>query len=253
MNPPTDPTTAPTAPATRLPLVPASRGLRRTWILAFGSLAAAFPLYTWVIFGFDADRERVADVFAVHVTIAYFVGIFAAALPLPSLRSWTPAQRLQAVVLAFVTCSYLTHLSWELAWLVLHERIAEARDSVWAYTWWAYIDGGDLRYFHAENHFLMIEVLSVANGLIGITGLVLLHRRGTGDLRAVLLIMSTAVTHTVLTWYYYGTEILSGFASVNTASALDVGVKFILLNSPWLIAPWLVLAWGYRLLAAPRR
>jgi hypothetical protein len=60
--------------------------------------------------------------------------------------------------------------------------------------------------------------------------------------------MSTAVTHTVLTWYYYGTEILTGFESVNTASFVDFWVKFILLNGPWLVFPWLVLIWGWLLL-----
>jgi hypothetical protein len=35
---------------------------------------------------------------------------------------------------------------------------------------------------------------------------------------------------------------------VNTTSFMDLGVKFVLLNGPWLIVPWLVLAWGYQLL-----
>ncbi|WP_260738872.1 hypothetical protein [Mycobacterium sp. SMC-2] len=60
--------------------------------------------------------------------------------------------------------------------------------------------------------------------------------------------MSTAVAHTVLTWYYYGSEIIGGLPSVNTSSFFDLGVKFIMLNMPWLIAPWLVLAWGYQML-----
>ena len=94
----------------------------------------------------------------------------------------------------------------------------------------------------------MIEVLSVVNGCLGLTGLLLLRRSRFTDHRGTLLVMSTAVTHTVLTWYYYGSEIIGGFPSVNTSSALDLGVKFILLNSPWLIAPWLVLAWGHQTL-----
>ncbi|WP_372735444.1 hypothetical protein [Nocardioides sp.] len=228
--------------------VPPSRGLRGVWIVAFGSLVAAFPIYTLLAFPGGVDRDSIADVLTVQVTIAYFLGIFAAFLPIPSLRKWSRFQRLQAVVLAFVTCSYLTHLTWELGWLILHKAIANAPDAAWAYPWWAYIDGGDIRYFLAEPNFMMIEVLSIINGCIGMTGLVLLWRSRFTDHRGTLLVMSTAITHTVLTWYYYGTEILSGFDSVNTASWFDLGVKFILLNSPWLIAPWLVLAWGYQLL-----
>lgn len=228
--------------------VPPARSLRIVWVLAFGSLVVAFPVYTLLAFAADFDRDTMANVLSVQVTIAYFVGIFAALLPLRALRDWSRYARLQAVVLAFVLCSYLTHLSWELGWLILHGPIADARDSAWAYPWWAYIDGGDLRYLNPEPHFLMIEVLSVINGAIGLTGLVLLKRSRFTDYRGTLLVMSTAVTHTVLTWYYYGSEILGGFDSVNTSSFLDVGVKFVLLNSPWLIAPWLVLAWGWQTL-----
>ncbi len=225
-----------------------SRALRICWAVAFGSLALGFPLYTALVFGAGADRAAMADALAVQATVAYFVGIFAAQLPLPGLRTWTRYERLQATVLPFVICSYATHLTWELGWLILHRPIARAHDAPWAYPWWAYIDGGDSRYLNPDPHFLMIEVLSVLNGLVGLTGLLLLRRSGFADHRGTLLIMSTAVTHTVLTWYYYGSEIIGGFPSVDTSSALDLGVKFILLNSPWLIAPWLVLVWGHQTL-----
>lgn len=225
--------------------LPRSRGLRIVWIVAFGSLALAFPVYSYLAFHSGLDRALIADAMVVQATVAYFLGIFAAFLPLPSLRTWTRFQRLQAVVLPFVICSYVTHLTWELGWLILHKAIAGAREAAWAYPWWNYIDGGDLRYLDAEPNFLMIEVLSVINACVGVTGLVLLFRSKFTDYRGTLLVMSTAVTHTVLTWYYYGTEIIAGFPSINTASFMDLGLKFILLNSPWLIAPWLVLAWGY--------
>jgi hypothetical protein len=238
-------------PATAKPVIsglPPSRGLRVMWIVAFGSLVLAFPLYAYLVFHSHMDRRLMANLMAAQATAAYFLGIFAAFLPIPSLRRWTRFERLQGVVLPFVICSYATHLTWELGWLILHKAIAGARDSAWAYAWWAYIDGGDLRYLNPNPHFLMIEVLSVINGCVGITGLILLKRSRFTDYRGTLLVMCTAVTHTVLTWYYYGSEIIGGFPSVNTASFFDLGVKFILLNAPWLIAPWLVLAWGYQML-----
>ncbi|OBB91906.1 hypothetical protein A5782_14700 [Mycobacterium sp. 852002-40037_SCH5390672] len=227
--------------------LPPSRTLRVLWIVAFGSLALSFPLYSHLAFS-GANRTTVANAMAVQATIAYFLGIFAALLPIPSLRNWTRFQRVQAVVLPFVICSYTTHLTWELGWIILHKAIPAARNAAWAYPWWNYIDGGDVRYLHAEPSFMMIEVLSVINACVGVTGLILLFRSKFTNNKGTLLVMSTAVTHTVLTWYYYGTEILSGFVSVNTASFMDFGVKFILLNAPWLIGPWFVLLWGYQLL-----
>lgn len=225
--------------------VPPARSLRVAWILSFGSLVVAFPGYAFLVFGAGFDRLATANVMAAHIALAYFVGIFAAYLPLRSVRRWTRYARLQAVVLPFVICSYTTHLTWEFAWLLLHGRIAQSRGSAWAYAWWGYIDGGDLRYLNPGSHFLMIEVLSGINGCVGVIGLILLFRSKFIDFRGTLLVMSTAVTHLVLTWYYYGSEIISGFESVNTESFFDVGVKFVLLNSPWLILPWFVLAWGY--------
>ncbi len=94
----------------------------------------------------------------------------------------------------------------------------------------------------------MIEVLSVINASVGVTGLLLLKRSKFADYRGTLLVMSTAVTHTVLTWYYYGSEIIGGFPSVNTSNFMDLWVKFIFLNAPWLVGPWFVIAWGYQLL-----
>lgn len=228
--------------------LPRSRGLRIVWIVAFGSLALSFPIYSHLAFHSSVDRVVIANAMAVQATLAYFVGIFAALLPIPSLRTWNRFQRVQGIVLPFVIVSYATHLTWELGWLIMHKAIAGARDAAWAYPWWNYIDGGDLRYLHAEPHFQMVEVLSVINACVGITGLVLLFRSKFTDYRGTLLVMTTAVTHTVLTWYYYGTEIIAGFPSTNTASFMDFGVKFILLNSPWLIAPWFVLGWGYTML-----
>jgi len=220
--------------------------LKLVWALSFGSLVLAFPFYSYLVFGLNHDRASTADLLAIQVTVAYWVGMAAAFLPLPSLAGWTRLQRLQTVALTFMTVSFLTHLSWELGWLLLHERIAEARDEMWAYTWWAYIDGGDTRYYRPETHFIMLEVLSVINGSIGITGLFLLWRSQMRSVLGTLLCMSTAVTHTVTAWYYYGTEILSGFDSVNTDSVVDLWIKFVLLNGPWLLFPWIVLIWGYR-------
>lgn len=222
------------------------------WGICFGSLVAAFPFYSYLVFGLGYDRGDTANILSIQVTIAYWAGILAGFLPLPSQRHKTTFQRVQTVCLTFLLVSYCTHLSWELLWLILHEPIAAARDQMWAYPWWAYIDGGDTRYYQPEPHFLMLEVLSVTNGTIGMIGLVMLWRSRFTSLIGILMCMSTAVTHTVTTWYYYGSEALSGFASVNTESFIDLWVKFVLLNGPWLVFPWLVLYWGYNLIKAPK-
>lgn len=216
----------------------------------------AFPLGSVAVFRLGADRGVVADVIAWVYSFGLFAAFTTAFWPLPGLRAWTWRRRVESAVLLFLIVSYATHLSWELGWLLLHDRIAHARDAAWAYSWWAYIDGGDARYATAPTELLAIETLSVANGLVGVTGLVLWWRSAGRDPRAVLLVMATAVVHLYSTSFYYLSEIIAGMPNVDTTSFTGTWIKFGLANAPWLTMPWLVLWWGasYRpWLSPPRR
>ncbi|GAC1637419.1 MAG: hypothetical protein NVS4B6_06810 [Mycobacterium sp.] len=223
------------------------RDLKIMWLLTFGSLAAAFPVYTFLVFGLDIDRRLVANIMTTQVAFSYWLGFLAALLPLKGLRQWSRMRRIHMVVVPYLLCSVLTHLIWEGLWVALHKPISASRDAAWAYSWWGYIDGGDMRYFNPTTNFLAIEILSVINGVIGAVGLFLLFRSKFQNPLGTLMVMTVAVVETVLTYYYFGTEILNGFDNVNM-TFMDLGVKFIFLNAPWLVLPWFVLYWGYRIL-----
>ena len=211
-------------------------------------VALVFPLGALAVFGLGADRERTADVIAWIYACGLFAAFTTAFWPLPSLRDWNAERRAQSAAFLFLGVSYLTHLSWELGWLVGHARIAAGRDAAWAYPWWAYIDGGDRRYANAPPELLTIETLSVVNGLVGTTGLMLWSRSAGRDPRAVLLLMATAVVHLYSASYYYLSEIFAGLPNVDTASFTDAWIKFGLANAPWVTMPWIVLWWGQRTL-----
>lgn len=193
------------------------------------------------------DRGLIADILAIQVSICYWLGPLSALLPLRGLRHWTPIRRIHMVVVPYLIASVFTHLIWEGLWVLLHESISASRNAAWAYPWWGYIDGGDLRYYNPTTDFLSIEVLSVINGAIGAVGLFLLFRSKFQRPLGTMMVMAVAVAETVLTWYYYLTEILTGFENVNP-TFMDLGVKFIFLNAPWLVFPWFVLYWGYQIL-----
>lgn len=219
------------------------------WIaraLTLGPVALAFPVAAAAVFALGADRGDSADLLAVVYSVGLFAGFTTSLWPLPSLRGWTAFERIQSMCLLFVIVSCVTHLSWELVWLVGHEAIHGARDSAWAYPWWAYIDGGDLRYAGASPTLLTMEALSVVNGSIGALGLWLWYRSGGRDPRAVLLLMAMAVVHLYSVSLYYGEELLAGLPNVDTASFLDSWIKFGLANAPWLVFPGFVLYWGQR-------
>ena len=211
-----------------------------------GPVALAFPVAALAVFGWGYDREATADLLAVVYSFGLFLGFTTSLWPLPSLQAWTRHQRIESLCLLFLIVSTITHLSWELIWLIGHEAIAASRDAAWAYPWWAYIDGGDLRYANATPTLLMMELLSVANGLVGALGLVLWYR--SRDRRAVLLFMAMAVVHLYSTSLYYGGEIFAGLPNVDTSSVLDTWIKFGLANASWLVFPPVVLAWGSGLL-----
>lgn len=222
-------------------------------VLTLGPVVLAFPLGSLAVFGFGADRVVTADVIAWTYSIGLFAAFSTSFWPLPDLRDWEAEQRIRSAVLLFVVVSYVTHLTWELGWLLLHDRIAVARDAAWAYTWWAYIDGGDFRYATAPAELLAIESLSVVNGIVGATGLALWWRSNGSDRRAVLLLMATAVVHLYSASFYYLSEIFAGLPNVDTGSFTGTFIKFGLANAPWLTMPWLVLWWGQRRLLSRRR
>jgi hypothetical protein len=171
------------------------RDLALARLLTLGPVVLAFPLGTLAVFRLGLGREATADVIAWTYSVGLFAAFTTAAWPLPSLRTWDVERRAGSAALLFLIVSYATHLTWELGWLLLHERIAAARDLAWAYPWWAYIDGGDARYASAPTELVTIEILSVMNGLVGMTALVLWLRSKGRDWRAVLLFMATAVVH----------------------------------------------------------
>jgi len=212
--------------------------------LTLGPVALAFPLGAFAVFSMGADRNAVADGLAVVYSVGLFAGFTTSLWPLPSLRRFSRAERIRSLCFLFLIVSYGTHLSWELVWLLCHDAIHAGRDAAWAYPWWAYIDGGDLRYASAEPTLLTMETLSVTNGLVGALGLTLWYRSRGADSRAVLLLMATAVVHLYSTSLYYGSEIFAGLPNVDTGSFVDSWIKFGLANAPWLVFPWFVLWWG---------
>ena len=208
-------------------------------------MALAFPAGTWAVYGAGVDRGVAADALAWVYGVGLFAAFTTAFWPLPSLASWDRQRRLRSASLLFLGVSYLTHLSWELGWLVAHDAIVEARDRAWAYPWWAYIDGGDSRYATVPVELVAIELLSVTNGSVGVLAFVLWIRSRGADARAVLLFMGTAVVHLYSASFYYATEILAGLPSVDTTSFTKTWITFGLANAAWVTMPWVVLAWGW--------
>jgi hypothetical protein len=222
------------------------RGLRIVQGVIIGVIALSLPAGAVAVFGFDAERGPTADA----VSVVFF-GALVALLstpwwPVRSSRGRTTFDRVQSMCFVWFGLTYITHLTWELWWLVLHDRIVSSPDSPWAYVWWMYIDGGDARYAGSDPTLITQEILSVANGIVGLVGLILWWRSRGRSISATLLLMATAVVHLYSTAVYFGSELFDGFPNVDTSSVIDFWIKFWLLNGLWLVVPWVVLWWGAR-------
>lgn len=219
-------------------------------ILFFGTVALSFPAAAIAVFVFGFDRHATADLLSIIYSFGIALGLSTAFWPLAGTRDWTVTRRIESLVLVYLGMSYVTHLTWELGWLVAHKYIAAHADSPWTYAWWAYIDGGDARYAQAGALLMSMEFLSVLNGLAGAFALTAYLQSNRKNQTAVLVMAGTAVVHLYSAALYYLTELLDGFPNVNTASFVGTYIKFWFANSPWVVVPWFVFAWARRKLVS---
>jgi hypothetical protein len=207
-------------------------------------LLGAFPLCSYAVFGLGADRAATAGVLSciyVAVMTSFFVAPW---LPFPSLRDESTYRRLERMVYIWVIVYALTALLWEIPWMLLHERIAASRDELWAYTWWAYIDGGDMRYVEPNWLVFFIEGWADINGILSAIALLAWLRSGKTSVLPVYYLMFAAPLQVFPTLLYYVSEIALGLPSVDTGSFINLYIKFGWANAFWVVLPFFVLVWG---------
>lgn len=230
-----------------MPATARQRDLLALRIITLGVVALAIPVGAVAVFVAGVDRKIAADAIAWAYSLGFFVTLTTAWWPLGSLRSWDRERRIRSTALLFLGMSYVTHLTWELGWLLLREPLQTGRDAWWAYAWWAYIDGGDARYALAPPELVAMELLSVINGLCGLAALLRLRRAervGAPTGPPILILMGTAVVHLYSASLYYLSELFAGMPNVDTTVFTDLWIKFGLANAPWIIVPPVVLWWG---------
>jgi emopamil binding protein len=103
------------------------------------------------------------------------------------------------------------------------------------------------RYATSDPALVAMEVLSVANGVMGVSGVLLeksteARRRRVG----ILILLCSSCIHLYSALLYFLGEFLAGLPNVGTERIwLDFTLKFVLSNLPWVIMPPFVMAWSY--------
>jgi hypothetical protein len=201
------------------------------------------------------NRYGVDKVVASNTCWVIFIVVYAAILALPWLNlrgqeHLSRAQRLEKMCLAWLCLTIAPHLTVELPWVLFYHAIMAGKGQMWAYEWWSYADGGDMRYITRDVYLLAMET---GASIIGITaGIILLRWRKTRRFSTaqLLVLMALMVSDFYPTYLYYATEIYRGFPSVGSIS--DLLIKFIGANIFWLFMPWVVFIWAGRQLTGRR-
>lgn len=171
-------------------------------------------------------------------------------LPLPALKNHTTYQRLQFMIEIWVWIYVLIALTYEIPWVFGYDEIAYAEDELWAFPWWSYIHGGDIRYLYVDLHVLFAEVWACTNAAIAAVALYLWYKSKRTSTTAVYILMFCAGMHIAPTVQYYSLEAFHHFPNVDTGNVHNFWGKFIFSNSPWLFMPFIVFTWGTQ--ALPR-
>ncbi|RMF17741.1 MAG: hypothetical protein D6761_03740 [Candidatus Dadabacteria bacterium] len=222
-------------------LIP-SRNLRTLVIVCLCVIGIGFPVASSWVFLLDGDRRLAANIMALSYLIGFYGMFLSPWLKVGDLRDWSTWRRLRATVTIWLWTVYLTAVIWELPWLLFHETIRAAKDELWAYSWWAYIDGGDIRYAGWDPTIATLEWFTVINALIGLPVLIHWVRNGRKPGWPLFVFMFTGASHFYQTMQYYVSQALQDFAHVGD-TAFDLYVRFFMVNSPWVLLPLCV--WCY--------
>jgi hypothetical protein len=171
-------------------------------------------------------------------------------LKLPALANYSNFQRFTMMIEIWVWVYVLIALTYEVPWVFGYQQIAYAEDKLWAFPWWSYIEGGDIRYLYVELHVLFSEVWACVNASISAVALYLWYKSDRKSTTAVYMLMFCAGMHIAPTVQYYSLEAFHHFPNVDISNPNNFWGKFIFSNCSWLIMPFVVFTWGTK--ALPR-
>jgi hypothetical protein len=236
----------------------AERRIRKPFPLGFGGLTLLLALLfffsipaCWAlgnIYGWD---RRVAS----NTFYLVFFVVYAGVLALPWLNlagqeGLTPEQRLGKMCVAWICLEIAAAIFWSGPWLLFPATIVAAKGQMWAYGWWAYMDGGDTRYTVTDAGLLAMENMGIVTATA--CAIILVRRLMTGrftDVQLVALILFQLTEFGVIATYY-----VSGF-HLNLSELggfWGITIKYIGSNIFWLVMPCVVFYWAGQLLLTRR-
>ncbi len=207
-------------------------------------LLAVGPAGGYAVFSLGADKAQMAYLSFWSFDVAMYGMMLLPWLPLPSLRKHSRYDRFSLMIQFWIITYIFVVFSFEIPWVLGYEIIGKAENEMWAYPWWAYINGGDKRYLNPDLQVIFAESSACVVGIISAFAIAKWLRSGKRSVVAIHVLMFCAVLHISPTIQYYTLEIVQGFPNVDMNHPGNWLAKFILSNSCWLFMPFLTFLWG---------
>lgn len=221
------------------------------------SLIGIVALYvlTIPVFWYLETQMGVSHTVASNTMTVVQILCFAGALlmpwiPLPGQRPATTSQRFDKMIIVWIFIVLIPRIKFELPWLLFLDEIRRGvqEGALWSYPWSAYLLGGDARYLTGDPLIVVLEVIALLVGAVEGWALWRFFAQGKKFTNIQLsLIMAGMIVEVTLPAVYFGTAIASQTATAG--SAVDLWIKFVLLNSFWCTMPLVTYFWGVRRLA----
>lgn len=217
----------------------------RTAVIALAALLlVSIPVCWSAGTYYGVDKALASNSFWTVFDIVYFSILALPWLNLKGQTQLTDAQRLEKMCITWICLIMIPHLTWEMPWVIFYHAIMAGKGQLWAYAWWAYMDGGDMRYVSRD-----VSLVAMESGasLVGLISAFLLYRRyvtGRFSNNQLLVLMALMVADFYPTVMYFYTEFYMGLPDVKGIAGLIT--KFIIANVFWLVMPWVVFIWAGR-------
>lgn len=227
----------------------------RTFGLRYGTLAtillalltATVPACWAAANLYGVDRASASAALWMTFAVIYLAILTLPWLNLVGQEHFARAQRLERMCVSWLYLDMGIRLVWDLPWVLFFKYIMTRKKQVWAYLWWSYMDGGDMRYAIRDVHLLVIEIGISIIGIIGAYVLWNYNRSRRFTDAELMTVMALMVGDFCATYIYFTTEALAGLHSVGGFG--DLIAKFVSANIFWIVMPWVVFVWAGRQLS----
>jgi len=200
---------------------------------------------------YGVNRAVASNGFYIVFDLVYF-GILALPwLKLSDQLDLTTAQRLEKMCVAWLCLEIAAAVLWSIPWLFLVRLIVAGKGHMWAYLWWAYMDGGDPRYAVADGSVQAMETAGAIVAMLAAVVLLLRLRSGRFTDRQLLALMALEAGEFYGICVYFFSGFFHGLPDLGGPAGL--AIKFFGSNLPWLFMPPVVFLWAGGVLIGRRR